>query len=200
VTVEDGRLARIDVPADGSIVEAVREVEQSLDAPFADGYRSEILPQLPYWIESVTASLSSGVVLFVDYGYPRREFYLPQRSDGTLVCHYRHRAHADPLHRPGLADLTAFVDFTALAEAVVGQGFEFVGYAPQGPFLLASGLPALIAEADDLGDVQRLRIVAEAKRLTLPGDMGERFQAIAFARGIDGALPGFRACDLSRRL
>jgi SAM-dependent MidA family methyltransferase len=200
IAFEDGRFVRIDRPADASVANAVRQVEASLDAPFANGYRSEILPQLPYWIEAVTASLSTGVALFIDYGYPRREFYLPQRSDGTLVCHYRHRAHADPLHTPGLADLTAFVDFTALAEAGVGQGFEFVGYAPQGAFLLASGLPALIDEVFALGDVERMRLIAEAKRLTLPGDMGERFQAIAFARGVDDALSGLRASDLSRRL
>lgn len=200
VTWEDGRLARVDRPADASVATAVRKIEQSLDDPFADGYRSEILPQLASWIEAVCGTLSTGVALLVDYGYPRREFYLPQRSDGTLVCHYRHRAHADPLHQPGLADITAFVDFTALAEAGVGQGFQFVGYAPQGAFLLASGLAALIEEAGDLDDLRRLRIVAEAKRLTLPGDMGERFQAIAFARGVDDPLPGLRAADLSRRL
>ena len=138
--------------------------------------------------------------MFVDYGYPRREFYLPQRDDGTLVCHYRHRAHADPLHWPGLQDITAFVDFTALAEAGVGAGFDFVGYAPQGQFLLASGLPELIADVPELAEVERLALVAETKRLTLPGDMGERFQAIAFSRSVEDALPGLRAFDLSRRL
>ena len=75
-----------------------RHLERALGAPFADGYRSEVLPQLPYWMQAVTASLEAGVVLFVDYGYPRAEYYLPARNDGTLVCHYRHRAHADPLH------------------------------------------------------------------------------------------------------
>jgi SAM-dependent MidA family methyltransferase len=200
VAVENECFTRIDRPADALVANAVRHVERALDAPFADGYRSEILPQLPHWIEAVSASLSAGVALFVDYGYPRREFYLPQRSDGTLVCHYRHHAHADPLHWPGLADLTAFVDFTALAEAGVGAGFDFVGYAPQGQFLLASGLPELIEAEQSLSDIEHLRLVAEAKRLTMPGDMGERFQVIAFARGTEQALPGLRAVDLSRRL
>ncbi|HKE47945.1 MAG TPA: SAM-dependent methyltransferase, partial [Rhodanobacteraceae bacterium] len=112
----------------------------------------------------------------------------------------RHRAHADPLYRPGLQDITAFVDFTAVAEAGTGAGFELVGYAPQGQFLLASGLPALIEEGAALDDVERLRLVGEAKRLTLPGEMGERFQAIAFARGVDAVPAGLRAFDLSRRL
>ena len=136
--------AREDRPADALVAAAVRHVERYLDAEFADGYRSEILPQLPYWMPAVIGSLERGVALFVDYGYPRSEFYLPERSDGTLVCHYRHRAHADPLFRPGLQDITAFVDFTAVAEAGTGAGFELVGYAPQGQFLLASGLPALL--------------------------------------------------------
>jgi SAM-dependent MidA family methyltransferase len=191
---------REDRPADALVAAAVRHVERYLDARFADGYRSEIMPQLPYWMPAVIGSLERGVSLVVDYGYPRSEFYLPERSDGTLVCHYRHRAHADPLHRPGLQDITAFVDFTAVAEAGTGAGFELVGYAPQGQFLLSSGLPALLEESAALGEVERLRAVAEAKRLTLPGEMGERFQAIAFARGVDDVPAGLRAFDLSRRL
>ena len=130
--------------------------------------------------DPVTASLEAGVALFVDYGYPRREYYLPQRGEGTLVCHYRHRAHADPLLWPGLTDISAFVDFTALAEAGVGAGFDFVGYAPQGQFLLASGLPELLETAPDAGEPERLRLVGEALRLELvdPSPSGlERGQA-----------------------
>jgi len=192
--------AREDRPADALVGAAVRHVERYLDSRFADGYRSEILPQLPYWIPAVIGSLARGVALFVDYGYPRSEFYLAERSDGTLVCHYRHRAHGDPFHRPGLQDITAFVDFTAVAEAGTGAGFELVGYAPLAQFLLSSGLPALLEESAASGEVERLRAVGEAKRLTLPGEMGERFQAIAFARGVENAPEGLRAFDLSRRL
>lgn len=200
IGLDGGELVRLERPADLLVTGAVRHLERSLGRTFVDGYRSEVLPQLPYWMQAVLGSLAAGVALFVDYGYPRHEYYLPERSDGTLVCHYRHRAHADPLFWPGLADITAFVDFTAMAEAGTGAGFDFVGYAPQGQFLLASGLPALLEEAGGLPEAERLRVVAEAKRLTLPGDMGERFQAIAFARGVDDALPGLRAFDLSRRL
>jgi SAM-dependent MidA family methyltransferase len=198
VALDGERFVRIDRPADLLVANAVRHVERSLGTPFDDGYRSEVLPQLPYWVQAVCGSLEAGAVLFVDYGYPRREFYLPERRDGTLVCHYRHRAHADPLHWPGLTDLTAFVDFTALAEAGVGAGFDFVGYAPQGQFLLASGLLDLVG--DDVPEAERVQRIAEVKRLTLPGDMGERFQAIAFTRGDVDALPGLRAFDLSHRL
>jgi SAM-dependent MidA family methyltransferase len=200
VTLRDAAFAREDRPADTLVSAAVRHVERYLDMTFPNGYRSEILPQLPYWMPAVIGSLERGVALFVDYGYPRSEFYLPERSDGTLVCHYRHRAHADPLYRPGLQDITAFVDFTAVAEAGEGAGFELVGYAPQGQFLLASGLPALLEDIANLDDVQRMRLVGEAKRLTLPGEMGERFQAIAFARGVRDVPAGLRAFDLSRRL
>jgi SAM-dependent MidA family methyltransferase len=200
VTLRDEALAFEDRPADALVAGAVRHVERTLDRPFADGYRSEILPQLPYWMPAVVGSLTHGVALFVDYGYPRGEFYLPERRDGTLICHYRHRAIDDPLRWPGLQDITAFVDFTAVAEAGTNAGFELVGYAPQGQFLLSSGLPAFIEETASLDDVARLRIVAEAKRLTLPGDMGERFQAIAFARGVDAVPAGLRAFNLSRRL
>ena len=191
---------REDRRADALVTAAVRHVETYLDARFPADYRSEILPQLPYWMPAVIGTLERGVALFVDYGYPRSEYYLPERRDGTLVCHYRHRAHADPLHLPGLQDITAFVDFTAVAEAGTGAGFQLVGYAPQGQFLLASGLTTLLEDTQTMSDADRLRIVSEAKRLTLPGEMGERFQAIAFARGVEDVPVGLRAFDLSRRL
>jgi len=200
IGVSDAVFVREERPADALVGAAVRHVERYLDMRFADAYRSEILPQLPYWIAAVIGTLERGVALFVDYGYPRSEFYLPERNDGTLVCHYRHRAHADPLQRPGLQDITAFVDFTAVAEAGTGAGFELVGYAPQGQFLLASGLPELFEQAAVADDSARMRLVGEVKRLTLPGEMGERFQAIAFARGVDEVPAGLRAFDLSRRL
>lgn len=200
VAVDGERLVCVDHPADALVGSAVRAVERSLGTPFDDGYRSEILPQLPYWMQAIGATLEAGAMLFVDYGYPRREFYLPERRDGTLVCHYRHRAHADALLWPGLQDITAFVDFTALAEAGTGAGFDFAGYAPQGAFLLASGLAEIVASAPEGSDLERLRRAAETKRLTLPGEMGERFQVMAFARGVEGALPGLRAVDRSRRL
>lgn len=200
VGIDGQRLVRVDRPADALVGGAVRAVERCLQAPFDDGYRSEILPQLPYWMQAIAATLRAGAMLFVDYGYPRREFYLPERRDGTLVCHYRHRAHADALLWPGLQDITAFVDFTALAEAGIAAGFDFAGYAPQGAFLLASGLAEIVASEPDDSDLERLRRAAETKRLTLPGEMGERFQVMAFTRDVGDALPGLRAVDRSRRL
>lgn len=182
-----GAFIRVDQPADALVAGAVRHLQRELGAPFADGYRSEVLPQLPWWIEAIAGTLQQGAALFVDYGYPRREFYLPERRDGTLVCHYRHRAHGDALWNPGLQDITAFVDFTALIEAGIAAGFDFVSYASQAQFLMASGLDAAFAQAyASAGDeAARYALAQQAKKLTLPGEMGERFQAMLFARDLD---------------
>lgn len=185
-------------PADMLVGGAVRHIERSLGRAFEDGYRSEILPQLPYWIQAVCGTLDRGLALFVDYGYPRGEYYLPERREGTLVCHYRHRAHADPFHLPGLQDLTAFVDFTAVAEAGLHAGFELAGFASQAAFLLNNGLQDRL-ELGGADAVAQHRRNLEAKRLTLPGDMGERFKAIGLQRGID-ATDQFAFGDQSHRL
>ena len=188
----EGNLKRSDRPADALVSGAVRHVERDTGREFPDGYRSEILPQLPFWMQAVAGSLTSGLMLFIDYGYVRQEFYLPERSDGTLMAHYRHRAHGDAYILPGLQDLTASVDFTALAEAGNSAGFSVAAYVPQAQFLIASGLQELFEadfiEAPDEG--ARMKLARQVKRLTLPDEMGERFQAMLFARGLDAvALP-----------
>jgi len=183
----EGRLMRVDRPADMLVSGAVRHVERDLETSFPDGYRSEILPQLPYWIQAIAGSLSAGLMLFIDYGYVRREFYLPERTDGTLMAHYRHRAHSDPLYLPGLNDLTASVDFTALAEAGNGAGFGVAGYLPQAQFLIGSGLQEAFENAYEQAadETIRHRLAQEVKKLTLPDQMGERFQAMLFARNME---------------
>ncbi|SEO42914.1 SAM-dependent methyltransferase, MidA family [Luteibacter sp. UNC138MFCol5.1] len=200
----DRRFVRSDRPADALVGGAVRHVERDLGRDFATGYRSEILPQLPYWIQAVAGSLRSGAMLFADYGYTRGEFYLPERDDGTLRAFYRHRAHGDAFHLPGLQDLTASVDFTALAEAGNSAGFGVAAYMPQAQFLIASGLQELF-EDDYLAltdEAARYRLSQEVKKLTLPDQMGERFQVMLFAKGIDAAaLPeGVMAADQGSRL
>lgn len=185
-------------PADMLVAGAVRHLERTLGEPFAEGYRSEVLPQLPYWMQAVLGSLRTGLALFIDYGYPRAEFYLPDRRDGTLVCHYRHRAHADPFFLPGLQDLTAFVDFTAVAEAGQVAGFELAGFASQAAFLLNNGLQDWL-EACEGDQIERHRRGNEAKRLTLPGEMGERFKVMGLQRGVD-ATAQFEFGDQSHRL
>jgi len=183
---------------------AVRHLERDLGRTFEDGYRSEVLPQLPYWMQAVAGSLEAGLMLFVDYGYVRREFYLPERSEGTLMAHYRHRAHADPFFLPGLNDLTASVDFTALAEAGNSAGFAVAAYLPQAPFLVGAGLQEAFESAYQAAadEAERYRLSQQVKKLMLPEQMGERFQAMLFARGMD-ALPlpsALLDADQGRRL
>jgi SAM-dependent MidA family methyltransferase len=187
----NGAFVRVDRPADALVAGAVRHLQRHLGREFEDGYRSEVLPQLPWWLEAIAGEQARGAVLFVDYGYVRREFYLPERRDGTLLCHYRHRVHDDPMILPGLQDITASIDFTALAEAGIAAGFEPVSYVFQSEFLIASGLDAAFAAArETAGDeAARYALAQQVKRLTLPGEMGERFQAMLFARELDaGAL------------
>jgi SAM-dependent MidA family methyltransferase len=180
----EGGFAVVDLPADGFVGNAVRHIERDIDAHLPDDYRSEVLPQLPYWIQAVCGGLAEGLAIFVDYGYARREYYRLDRRDGTLLANYRHRAHDDPFRLVGLQDITAFVDFGALAEAGVGAGFEIAGLGTQADFLIANGLAEVFADAQVAApdEAARYRLSQEVKRLTLPGEMGERFKVIAFER------------------
>lgn len=203
-TSANGAFVRDERPADPLVAGAVRHLQRRLGREFDAGYRSEVLPQLPWWLEAIAGEQTRGAALFVDYGYVRHEFYLPERRDGTLLCHYRHRAHADPFILPGLQDITASVDFTALAEAGAGAGFELASYAFQSEFLIASGLDAVFAADHDatLDEAARYALAQQVKRLTLPGEMGERFKAMLFARGLDVAatFAPLVAVDRSTRL
>ncbi|MDQ3494918.1 MAG: SAM-dependent methyltransferase [Pseudomonadota bacterium] len=197
----DRGFARIDRPADALLAAAVRHVERQLEAPFTEGYRSELLPQLPYWLQAVIGGLGAGAMLFVDYGHPRREYYAPARRDGTLRAFHRHRLVEDVTARVGLQDITASVDFTALAEAGTGAGFEFAGYCSQASLLIGNGLQQRL-EAQEAGAADEAACYAlrqQVQRLTLPGGMGERFQAMGFARDA-GFGAAFLAGDLSFRL
>lgn len=197
----DGGFIRADRPADALLIAAVRHVERQLEAPFADGYRSELLPQLPYWLQAVMGGLGAGAMLFVDYGHPRREYYAPARRDGTLRAFHRHRMVEDVTARVGLQDITASVDFTALAEAGTGTGFEFAGYCSQASLLIGNGLAQRLAahEARAPDEAARYALRQQVQRLTLPGGMGERFQAMGFERDVSfGAA--FLGGDLSFRL
>jgi SAM-dependent MidA family methyltransferase len=197
----EGRFLRRDRPADVLLSAAVRHVERGLDAPFADGYRSELLAQLPYWLQAVAGGLRQGAMLFIDYGYARGEYYQPQRSTGTLRAFRSHHVGDDPYAHPGLQDLTASVDFTALAEAGTGAGFDFAGYCSQASFLVGNGLMQRLAEAEARAkdEAARLRLRQEAKQLTMPEAMGERFQAMGFSRDVEFGT-AFLAGDLSHRL
>lgn len=196
----EGRFVRTDRPADPLLAAAVRHIERYLGQPFPDGYRSELLPQLPYWIQAVMGGQGRGAMLFADYGYPRREYYQPDRDTGTLRAYYRHRVHNDPYLWPGLQDITASVDFTALAEAGTQAGFDLAGYTTQANFLLGNGLQERLSEAEARADeTTLLRLRNEAKRLTLPSEMGERFQVMGFSREVEFGT-AFLFNDLSWRL
>ncbi len=165
------------------------------------GYRSEINLRLSPWTEALSAMLGAGLLLVIDYGYPRAEFFLDERHQGTLVCHSRHRAHANPYHAIGLQDITAHVDFTALAEAGQAAGLELAGYTTQANFLIGCGIDALIAEAGGDDPTTMLELTAGVKQLLLPSAMGERFQVMGLRRGLDALhINGFAVRDLSARL
>ena len=197
----EGRFVRTDRPADALLTAAVRHVERYLGITLHDGYRSELLPQLPYWLQAVIGGLRRGAMLFVDYGYVRREYYAPDRTDGTLRAFRRHQVSNALYDVPGLQDLTASVDFTALAEAGTNAGFDFTGYCSQANFLLGNGLDQRLAEAEAHArdEAARYALRQEAKHLTLPGEMGERFQAMGFARDVEFA-GAFLLGDMSYRL
>lgn len=182
----------------------IQTLLSSLEHYPATGYCSEINTSLPAWLQTVTSSLQQGLALFIDYGYTRQDYYRPQRSDGTLICHYQHRAHDDPFKWPGLTDISASVDFTALAEAADICELEVSGYTTQAMFLMASGLDEVLAEVGSLPDKERINMNNQVLRLTLPGEMGERFQVMALSRGLEEELCddliGFSLSDLCHRL
>jgi SAM-dependent MidA family methyltransferase len=183
---------------DAGLVAAVRALEA--DPGLVPGYVSEINLLLAPWLRAIARILARGLMLLVDYGYPRREYYHPQRSTGTLMCHYRHRAHDNPFLWPGLQDITAHVDFTALAEAGLAAGLDVRGYTSQTYLLLDCGLDRLLQAAGPTDSVAYLRLAGEAKTLILPGEMGERFKCLGLGRGLAQPVPGFRGHDLRYRL
>jgi len=184
--------------ADGALERAVKELLAQLPEPLPEGYQSEVCLRLDAWIGSLAACLGRGVLLLSDYGLPRRHYYHPQRTHGTLRCHFRHRAHDDPYINVGVQDITAWVDFTRVAYAALAAGLVVQGFTTQAAFLLGTGLEAMVAETTD--DRERARLAGEARRLVMPEEMGEAFKIMALARGFDGPLRGFALRDLRHLL
>ena len=191
---ENGQFAWRERPADAAIQQRIG----LLGLPA--GYASEINFRAEAWVRSMAERLAAGVLLLIDYGFPRAEFYHPQRSTGTLMCHYRHRAHADPLIFPGLQDITAHVDFTAIAEAGHTAGLALLGYTSQAAFLLDSGLEKIVATSNPDDVRAHLALTQQIKKLTLPHEMGELYKVIALGRGLPGSLAGFGLQDRRARL
>lgn len=167
---------------------------------FCSGYTSEINLLARDWLTGLAAILDRGLMLLIDYGFPRREYYHPQRHHGTLMCHYRHRAHDDPLILPGLQDITAHVDFTAIAETAVENDLDVAGYTSQAQFLLGAGLPQVLEQAKGEELSQQITLNQQVKKLTLPHEMGELFKVIALTKELDMPLIGFALNDQRGRL
>ncbi|MEK7737028.1 MAG: SAM-dependent methyltransferase, partial [Pseudomonadota bacterium] len=147
------------------------------------------------WIAEWGRILEHGALLLFDYGFPRREYYHPQRSSGTLMCHYRHHAHDDPLWWPGLNDITAHVDFTAIAEAGFEAGLEVIGYTSQAQFLFNCGFTDTLGRLSNNSDRASVAETRNAGKLISPNEMGELFKVIALGRGIREPLLGFSRND-----
>jgi SAM-dependent MidA family methyltransferase len=186
-------------PAAPALAARARELLRDLGVSTVT-YDTEVNMGLPDWIASIAAVLERGAVLLLDYGYPRREYYHQDRLAGTLICHYRHRVHADPFLYPGLQDISASVDFTAVAEAAAAAGLVLGGFTTQAHFLIGCGLHELPQLGGAPDDLRRLEFVRQAKLLTLPGEMGERFKAMALLRDTAGSMIGFGGADHRRRL
>lgn len=162
--------------------------------PVEGDYLSEICPAASGLVSSLAQCLEQGLILFIDYGFPRAEYYHPQRHMGTLRVHYRHHSLDDPFFLPGLADITAHVDFSAVAQAGTNAGLALLGYTSQAHFLIDAGLLDLMLEMEPMTP-EYLRAASAVQKLLQPTEMGELFKVIALGKGISEGLPGFRRGD-----
>ncbi len=183
-----------------SFLEAIRKIEKDRGKRFEKGYTSEVNLLLGPWVTALAEMLNTGAIVLLDYGYPRREYYLPERAMGTLRCYFRHHAHDDPLIYPGIQDITSHVDFTALVDAAVSTGLELDGFTSQAQFLFATHLLQYADSMADDSTLARSRRSQQIQQLTLPGAMGEMFSAIGFSKGLPDLMLGFTGHDYTHRL
>lgn len=191
----DGWQELVAEPRSNGLAEAIEQL-QAAGLAIAAGYQGEVNLRLKPWLAALATSLERASVLLIDYGYPRRELYHPQRAMGSLLCHHRQQAHTDPYRWLGLQDITAHVDFTAVAEAADAAGLTVAGYTTQAHFLIGCGLERLIGEATE----DAVDLALGAKQLVLPAAMGERFQVMGLTKGLTGPWRGFSGRDLRGRL
>jgi SAM-dependent MidA family methyltransferase len=194
----DGSLCSVDRPPSDALRHAYTQLSTRLGEPLPAGYSSELCPLLGPWIASLAGVLARGALLVFDYGLGSRERFQIGRHSGTLRCHFRHRAHDDPFLYPGLQDITAWVDFSEVAEAADRAGLEVTGYSTQAAFLLATGIETELAAIRE--PLAHAKAAAQARQLLLPGEMGEIFKVIALTRDWPQPLEGFRLQDLRRLL
>jgi len=179
--------------------QAVEAIEQAYGV-LSEGYESEVNLRLQPWMNLLAQVLQQGLLLLIDYGYQGAAYYHPERYMGTLICHYQHAAHADPLILSGLQDITANVDFSAVAKAGTDAGLELAGYTTQANFLLGCGLDQLLGQLGAEQNDHSIEVLQGVKQITLPSEMGERFQAIALTHNLSMPLLGFDFRDLRSRL
>ena len=195
VGAKDGRFEILESDAPRNLVLAIEAIEADLGERLPDGFRSEVSLSAPGWVTEVVASLQNGVAFLFDYGISRREYYAPDRTDGWLRCHFRHHAHNDPLLLPGIQDITAWVDFTAIAEAASSAGADIAGYVNQAQFLLGGGLDAELQDMMQSPPERQIELSGQVKLLTLPGEMGENFKCLGVSRGIVAQPSAFTIAD-----
>ncbi len=190
VALADNGFQWQDRPAPPDLLQLVSE-----RMPPLPGYVSEINPQAEAFMRGMGRWLHAGAAFLIDYGFPRHEYYHPQRSGGTLMCHLRHTAHADPLVCTGVQDITAHVDFTAMADAALEGGLDVLGYTSQARFLMNAGLPAWLQALHAAGGTAYLRSLNAVQKLVSEAEMGELFKVLAVGRGLDSPPPGFEHGD-----
>ncbi len=200
VGFQNGEFQHLSFAADESFAARIKSALGSDWPNYASGYVSELNDMLDDWVMATLSPLTKGVALFIDYGYPRHEYYHPQRDQGSLLCHYRHRAHSDPFINIGLQDITASVDFTALAEAADKADLQVSGYTTQAFFLLGCGLEQVLTDAMGEDERRQIEYKRQVKLLTLPAEMGERFKVMALSRNLSMPLRGFGLVDHRRKL
>ncbi|MDT8283438.1 MAG: SAM-dependent methyltransferase [Gammaproteobacteria bacterium] len=199
VGVEDEKLVTAYV-VDHEASEKIDSIKQRSEIVFTEDYGSEYNPAITGWLSALENKLEQAVILLIDYGYNEKEYYHADRSMGTLMCYYQHKAHSDYFWWPGLQDITAFVNFTDVAYGAVASGLEVSGYTTQAAFLLANGLFELHAEQVTDDAQQQIKLSQQIKTLTLPSEMGERFKVIALTKNYNEPLQGFSLLDLRNRL
>jgi SAM-dependent MidA family methyltransferase len=199
VTFEGTQFAWAEREASGAMTSTCQQLFAAAGG-WEDGYVSEYCPRLPAWIASVTQALHKGAVLWFDYGLPRAQYYVAERSDGTLACHFRHQMNENPFANIGLQDITAWVDFTRVAEGCSAANLEVAGFTTQAHFLAGSSIDREMQLAARDDQALFARLANQARQLMMPGEMGERFKAMACLRGVDMPLTGFALLDLRHTL
>jgi len=188
-------------PAGRALADEVERLQHKLPSPMPEGFVSELRLGQREWLAAASASLTRGAILLVDYGLPRAQYYHPSRDGGTLCAFRQHRRVGDVLANPGIQDLTAWVDYSALADDAKACGFELGGFATQAHYLLSSGIERELAGlVEPAGERERRALRQTAATLLLPGEMGERFKVMALVREVRGPSDGFDFRDLSASL